>query len=440
MSHRQRLTMRMATAALLAAVVGCRSSSGGSWNPFARASAPPAQAAAQAPPASLQPGQQPPQNQPPPGQGVVQASYQKPQYVPSPGITPADLIRNENLDEYAGEKKTWLEKTTENMAPAKIGKGFKKAIGLGPNELVAKNKYEEGDALFRQAKYKEAAKCFSVAADRWPDSTLEEDALYMLAESYFFDDRYKKASDTYAALLKKYENTRYLIDIVPRQFAIARYWDMAARVDSHWYPNWKDKTRPFLDANGHAVSAYNSVRLNDPSGPLADDATMAIANSYFMHNRFEDAAYHYDLVRKEFPQSEHIKNAHLLCIRAKLRSYQGPQYEVSPLDDADKLIETTLTQFPAEELKDERERLIATRHLIRVERAQREFQAGEYYYKIRYYGAARYHYAETIREFADTPFAKMAEDRIEETKNYPAVPYDYFAWLKKILPESEKNR
>ncbi|HVA45704.1 MAG TPA: outer membrane protein assembly factor BamD [Pirellulales bacterium] len=417
--------MRMAATAIVIAAAGCRSGVG--WNPFARPSAQAAQSPAQAPP-----GQ-------PPASGVVQASYQKPQYVPPPSISPADLIRNENLEEYSSEKKTLFDKATDNISAEKIGKKIKKAFGRGPNEELAKKQFDEGIALFHQKKYAEAAKCFSVAADRWPDTTLEEDALYWLAESYFFDDRYPKASDTYGALLKKYENSRYLIDIVPRQFAIAHYWDVSARKDSHWYPNLTDKTRPWVDANGHAVKAYNDVYLEDSQGPLGDDAAMAIANSYFLHNRFEDAADQYARVCKDFPQSEHQREAHLLGIRAKLRAYQGPQYEAGPLNEAEQLIEQTLTQFPAEMLGEERELLIATKQLIRVERAQREYQAGEYYYKIKYYRAAGYYYAETIREYADTPFAKMAEDRIQEIKNYPPVPRDYFAWLKKILPESEKN-
>ena len=421
--------------AIFLLATGCRS--GGGWNPFARTSPPtaPAASAGQATPRAPQSPGQPPSD----GSGVVQASYETPRYVPTSNLTPSDLIRNENFEDTTGQKKTLLETTTENMSPGSITRKFKKLIGRGPNEAFAKAQYEKGGAYFREKKYKEAAKCFKVAADRWPDSILEEDAMYMLAMSYFFDDRYKEASDSFAILIKKYENTAYLIDIVPRQFAIARYWDLAARVDSHWYPNLSNKTRPLVDAAGHAISVYNSVRLNDPTGPHADDACMAIANLHFLRNRFEDAAYHYELVRKEFPQSEWIKEAHVLGIRAKLRSYQGPQYEASPLDDADKLIETTLTQFPPDVLGDERERLLATRQLIRIERAQREFQAGEYYYKIRYYGAARYYYAETIRQFADTPFAKMAEDRINETKDYRPVPYDYFAWLKKVLPETERN-
>jgi outer membrane protein assembly factor BamD (BamD/ComL family) len=436
-------------AAYLAVVAGCTSGPGGGWTLLGKkpnpASQPVGQGGGQPSTSNAPPGgpatanqRQPPGQ--PPGQGVVQASYEQPRYVPPPSIRPEDLIKNENLHEAGPQKKTWWESVTENSTPGSITKGFKKFIGRGPNELLAKSKFEEGEAFFQQKNYKEAAKCFYIAADRWPDSALEEDAMYMLAESYFFDDLYPKASDTYAMLLKKYENTRYLTDITPRQFAIARYWDLKARIDSHWYPNLKDKTRPLVDATGHAMSVYGSVRTHDPTGPLADDATMSMANSYFLRNHFEDAAFHYELLRKDFPNSDFVLQAHVLGIRSKLRMYFGPQYEVKPLDDADKLIETTLTQFPADVLGDERERLFATKQLIRQERAQREFQSGEYYYKIRYYQAARYYYLDTIRDFADTPFAKMAEDRLEEIKNYPPVPYDYFGWLKKILPESDKNR
>ncbi|MGH7136820.1 MAG: tetratricopeptide repeat protein [Pirellulales bacterium] len=419
------------------ALAGCSSGPGGGWNLFGRKPNTP-------PPNGPLAGQPPPGNQQasdqPPAHGVVPASYQQPRYVPPPSLRPEDLIKNEDLSTYEGQKKTWVDTMGEKWAKFHLGKSFKKAIGRGPDELLAKRKFDEGDTLFRQQKYTEAAKSFAIAADRWPDSTLEEDAMHMLAESYFFDDRYPKASDTYALLIKKYENTRYLTDITPRQFAIARYWDLAARQDSHWYPNTKDKTRPMVDATGHAMAVYSSVRTHDPTGPLADDATMAMANSYFLRNRFEDASFHYDLIRKDFPQSDYVLQAHVLGIRSKLRSYFGPQYEVTPLEEAGKLIDTTLTQFPGEVLGEERERLFATKQLIRQEKAQREFQSGEYYYKIKYYQAARYYYLETIRDFADTPFAKMAQDRIEEIKDYPPLPYDYFAWLKKILPETDKNQ
>jgi hypothetical protein len=104
-THSNRVITRSLIAAIISiAAVGCRSGTG--WNPFARGSSPPIQAATQSPPGAN--SQQPsPADQPPANaSSVMPASYQKPQYVPTTGLTPSDLIKNENLEEVTGQKKT----------------------------------------------------------------------------------------------------------------------------------------------------------------------------------------------------------------------------------------------------------------------------------------------------------------------------------------------
>ena len=66
-----------------------------------------------------------------------------------------------------------------DLAPENIYKNVKKAAGYGPDEKIARAAMQEGKALFRDKKYKEAAAKFATAADRWPDSPLEEDALFL---------------------------------------------------------------------------------------------------------------------------------------------------------------------------------------------------------------------------------------------------------------------
>lgn len=424
-----RIGLAKCCVALTLAAAGCRSQSRTPTDPFAVQKTDPSAAVAQ---------QGPPNND---AGAVKQASFQKPEYVPLPGKSIVGLIpKNDGADHAPDEDKSRWEKTVETLAPSNLNKGFKKAIGRGPNEALARENFDKGEALFKERKYDEAVKYFKEASKRWPDSGLEEDALFYLGESYFFADRYYRASDTYVNLLKKYENSRYLNDVVVRQFAIAQYWEQTAK-DHAWYAlNLTDKTRPYFDPAGNAIAVYNSVRLNDLNGPLSDDATMAMANYYFLRNRFEDAAYHYDLVRKEHPGSEHQLKAHLLGIRSKLRSYQGPQYEAAPLTDAQELIEKTLTAFPTDQLREDRDRLVQAREAIRFERGQRVFQSGEYYYKIKYYRAAQHYYRETIRDYPDTPFGRMALERLEETKDLPPVPHDYFKWLTRLLPSDDSRR
>ena len=222
-----------------------------------------------------------------------------------------------------------------------------KSIGRGPDETIARQMMSEGSALFRQKKYAEAVDKLYIASWRWPDSPLEEDAMFLMGESYFFDDQYGKAQDAYDELLKKHTNTRYLDTIVWRLFAIGRYWEQLDAVDPHWTttPNFSDKKRPWFDTWGNAIAAYEAIHMHDPRGPLADHSEMAIANMYFRAGYYEDAAPHYDIVRKDYPKSKYQLQAHLLGLQSKLRLYQGPAYDPAPLKEAGEIADQTLKQF-----------------------------------------------------------------------------------------------
>ena len=326
------------------------------------------------------------------------------------------------------------------VSPSNSMKRFKKMIGRGPNEPIARQAFDEGEALFKQARYKEAAAKYTIAYDRWPDSPLEEQALFMSAECLFFADKCPKADDTYAMLVKKYPGTQYLDRVTSRRFAIARYWEGFSREHPHWpvTPNLLDKTRPLFDTAGHALRVYESVRLDDPTGPLADDSIMATANAYFVQGRYEDADYHYALIRTEYPKSEHQFQAHLLGLRAKLMSYQGPDYSGKPLDEADEVANQLLTQFP-NELGTERERVVQSRGEIRANKALREFQLAQFYDNGKYYGAARVHYENVAKQFPDTKMAETALARIEQVKGEPANPTPVFGWVEEVLPQSKKK-
>lgn len=350
--------------------------------------------------------------------GVVQANYEEGR--------PTQVISQEGYEE---EPKGWERLRAENLK-----KSFKKAIGKGPSESYARARYSEGLDLFNQKDYKAAAKKLAEAADRWPDSSLEEDAMFMQAESLFFDDRYGKACDLYGELLKKYVNTRHLNTAVQRQFAIAQYWIKTEQVDPTWpvTPNLFDKTRPWFDTHGNGVAAFDSVRLNDPRGALADDAIMATANAFFLRQRYHDADYYYKLIRTDYPKSEFQVQAHLLGLQCKMKIYQGPEYDGQPLIEGEEIVDQLLVQFP-HEIAEERDRLIRTKAEIRAQRAYREWHLAQFYEKGEYYGAAKYYYREIVKDFPGTEFAQRAEQRINELAGQPENPPDYFAFLDNVL-------
>ena len=328
----------------------------------------------------------------------------------------------------------------DKVAPKKLYKQFKAAIGQGPNEAVARKALAEGDDLFRQKKYDKAAKRYKVAHDRWPDSPLEEEALFKAGESWFFADRYSKSDDEYALLTKKFPSTQFLSQVVTRRFAIGRYWEQYDTANPHWpvTPNLADKTRPMFDTMGHALKVYERIRLDDPTGALADDSIMATANSHFLKGHWEEADYHYGLLRSEYPKSDFQYQAHLLGLRCKLLRYQGPGYETTPLDEAEELATQLLTQFP-KELGEERERVVQVRAGILAQRALSEWNMAEYYAKGKYYRASRHFYDKIIQDYPDTQLAQDSRAKLEQYKGEPDVPTRPIDFLVKWLPESKRE-
>jgi TolA-binding protein len=317
----------------------------------------------------------------------------------------------------------------------------KSAVGLGPNEQFARAAYAEGERLFIAKDYSEAADRFEEAVERGPHSAIEQDAMFMLAESHFFDDRYIEARDAYDALVKEHPNTRYLDTVIDREWNIAQYWENYEEHSPDWLmtPNAYDRTRPWLDTIGHAIKTYDNIRLNDPTGPRADDAIMATANIYFQRRRYDDADYHYSLLRREYPRSEMQFEAHLLGLQAKLRKYQGADYDGSPLDEAKSLVKQLRSQFAGRLSSEEKERLRTVEGQLNLEIATRDYRMAEYFDGTKYYGAARHYYAEVIKKHPDTDLAKQARERLAQIGGEPEKPPKRLAWFVDLFPESSER-
>lgn len=323
-----------------------------------------------------------------------------------------------------------------------VKKRWKKLVGRGPNETVARTALAEADTLFRAGKYQEAIPYYKKVVDRWPDSALEEDGLWQLAECLFFTDQYPKAEDCYDELVKKYANTRYLDRIAQRQFIIAQYW---IAVDQRQHlpviiPNLFDRTRPLFDTQGRALKAYDHVRINDPRGPLADDSIMAQANAHFLDSQWLDADYFYSLLRNEYPDSDFLLQAHLLGLQAKLRAYQGPAYEGGILDEAEILAEQVLVQFPDQLGREDADRVETTRAQIAAQQAQRHWKRAEFYAKGKHYSSARIYYALIARDYPKTMLAQQARQKFDTIKDLADVSDDPFPLLTRVLnPDSLKE-
>ncbi|MBM3969716.1 MAG: tetratricopeptide repeat protein [Planctomycetes bacterium] len=312
--------------------------------------------------------------------------------------------------------------------------------------------YDEAERLFQEQRYAEASKLlkpltkkkqsFLQIARFWnvePEyredhNRVREDSMFLLAESYFKEERFSEAKDYYEVLLKEYPSTRHLNTATKRLFVVGRTWlgfpefatsddvtpvnleDPRAtpipkkqRPPHAWVliPNFTDKHRPTFDTPGNALDALKSIWMYDPRGPLADDAIMMTASHYFRVGNFSEADRYFSMLREEYPNSPHLQTSFVLGSHVKLMSYQGASYDEKQLEDARQLKESTLRLFPnlpeKERLKDE---------LAKIEeaRAQRLWDLVELYGRKRKPKAQIIYAEELLQTYPKSSYAPQARE------------------------------
>jgi hypothetical protein len=63
----------------------------------------------------------------------------------------------------------------------------------------------------------------------------------------------------------------------------------------------------------------------------------------------------------------------------------------------------------------------------------------QHYDGTKYYGAARYYYAEVIKKYPDTELAREARDRLAQIGGEPEKPPKRLAWFVDLFPESSER-
>lgn len=359
----------------------------------------------------------------------------------------AEYVKQRYRDEYDPLEKPKAE-GFDVLKPTYIVAKTKDDLGYGPNTSVARATFIEAEGVYAQAlassgseqneRFQKAAALYVYAAKNWPNSLLEEDARFLAGESYFFCDHYAAANAEYELLIKQHPNTRHMDVIDARRFTIAQYWlDVANRERLTFASvNLFDDRFPWRDTRGHAYRVFDKIRIDDPTGKLSDDATLAAANAYFAQGDFEKADQFYTDLRKTFPSSEHQFTAHFLGLKTKLLCYGGPDYSGDPLEQAEQLLKQTRRQFP-KQAGEEEEYLKRVLAEIRFKKAERLWTMGRYHELRQEYRASAFYLDQVARDYNDTPFADDARQRVAAHAGDPPVPPQKLEWLVELFPKRE---
>jgi hypothetical protein len=109
----------------------------------------------------------------------------------------------------------------------------------------------------------------------------------------------------------------------------------------------------------------------------------------------------------------------VLSAQSYMRSYQGPNYDSEDLLKAQKMTEEALKRAALLD-EDQVQRLQDDLKKIHMLRAERLFNDGLTFMRLRKWTGAKYSFEEVLRRYPETPFAEKAKDEL--VKIAPKVP------------------
>ena len=348
---------------------------------------------------------------------------------------------------------SWFSKTPANSKTTR-----KPDVVDEAEERQRKQQFDQAEELYKEGKLADAESVLKPlskkkqsffsnlriwSADpgtREDHNRVREDSLFLLAESYFKQERFSDAKGNYEALLKDYPSTRHLNVATRRLFVIGKTWlgmpDFATSSDitpvnvedpratpqpkkqkpphsAILVPNLTDKTRPAFDTPGHALEALKAIWLYDPRGPLADDAIMMTASHYLRVGNYQEADRYFSILREEYPSSPHLQTSFVLGSHVKLMSYQGAGYDEKQLEEARRLKESTLRLFPN---LPEKERLKDELANIQEARAQRYWELVELYRRKRKPKAMVIYSEDLLQTYPKSSYAPKAREVLADLR------------------------
>jgi len=198
--------------------------------------------------------------------------------------------------------------------------------------------------------------------------------------------------------------------------------------------------RPLLDTRGRARKALKSIWLEDPTGPLADDALMRTATYCLKRGNHVEADRYFQNLREMYPESPHLEKAFVLGSHAKQMSYQGPYYDNTSLVSARNLKEQTLTLFPNSE---DREQVRKDLKVLYLREAQDAWADVELYQQKDNPAAIAIHCRRVIEDFPDTRYAELPRKTLLslDPKTYRRLPglTEFVSLLPKSAPPREAS-
>ncbi len=164
-----------------------------------------------------------------------------------------------------------------------------------------------------------------------------------------------------------------------------------------------------LDAEDIAFAILDDISINYPETEYAPAAIKTKADYLFKGGEYELAQIEYERLLRNYPANRYHRFALRRSADAALATYAGIDYDNSPILESEERFEEYRFRYPNEASREGVGLIVES---IRVQRAEKEFETGQYYERTDHLRSAIYYYKLTVENWPDTRAAILAGERL----------------------------
>lgn len=266
------------------------------------------------------------------------------------------------------------------------------------NEEKFYNVLTEGFDFYEKTRYDAAISKFKYASRKKRDNLYRETALFMTAMSLYMKKDYDGAFKYFEKVVKENPGSSYLNEIIQTEYNIALDFQT---------------TRGSLttrDRRLRAIRIYRGIIERAPFGKMQADAQLNMADTYLDLGNDFDAQHAYEAFIDLYKGDSRTGYAELKRAITMLRQSRGSNYDPVPFIEARETLGTLI-----QEEKDEKKRMEYEK--LRDESidalAQKDYEIGNYYYKIGQADSAIIYYKSSADNYPDAKWANLSKKRID---------------------------
>ncbi|BBM84003.1 outer membrane protein assembly factor BamD [Candidatus Uabimicrobium amorphum] len=258
------------------------------------------------------------------------------------------------------------------------------------NQDQAKKLVENGKKFLKKGDKAAAKESFETAWEYFPDSEEGQEALFLLAKLNEDSGNKYRAYQDLNQFLKSNPSSKKIQTIAEKQYEIG-------------YSIIRGKTSTPPEKG---VEILRGVINRIPHAEFADDAQMAIANFYYKNKRYQEAQVEYEELIKKHKQSEWLSRAKYLKITCLQKLYKGDEYDVTPLKNAKKEIDSYVDSYGD---TNEFEAAEKAQNDITEGLARKEISIAEFYIRRDKLHSAKIYLQYVLRKYPRTRSAQKAK-------------------------------